>query len=129
MALSGTARRGLWSRSNDTWLGVAVVALGLGLSACATGFNIGVPPPTDRLARLTVGTSTPQDVQLALGEPRGSGMARSSALKDARRIWVYEHVRGEAGKSGVTILLIFFREERYDGHLWFSSAQLYEVQR
>ena len=129
MASSGTPRRGRWSRSSATARHVAVVALGLGLSACAPSFKIGTPPPTDRLGSLTVGTSTPQDVRLALGEPRGSGMARSNTLKDPRRIWVYDHFRGEAGKSGMTILLVFFREDRYDGHLWFSSAQLFEVQQ
>lgn len=106
---------------------VALAALALGLSACAPDYRIGTPPPTDRLGTLTVGASTPQDVRLALGEPRGNGMARSSALREARQIWLYDHLRGERGKAGMTVLLVFFREDRYDGHLWFSSAQVIEA--
>lgn len=122
MASSGTPRRGSSAAAGR----LGALALALGLSACVN-YSIGVPPPTDRLGQLAVGASTPQDVRLALGEPRGSGMARSSALSEGRRIWLYDHFRGEAGKAGTTILLVFFRDDRYDGHLWFSSAQVLEA--
>lgn len=109
-------------------LRLVMLALALGMSACAPSVRIGTSPPTERLGDLTVGASTGDDVRRVLGAPRGAGMARSISLPDPRRIWLYDYVQGEAGKSGTTILLVFFREDRYDGHLWFSSAQLFEAQ-
>jgi hypothetical protein len=94
------------------------------LSGCATTMRVGAPPRTDRLKGLTVGVSTAQEVRQALGEPRGSGMARGSAIQQPRRILYYEYMEAEGQRIGLTLLVVFLHEDRYDGHLWFSSAQI-----
>ncbi|MEE9249980.1 MAG: hypothetical protein V3U93_02495 [Alphaproteobacteria bacterium] len=84
----------------------------------------GSPPKTDRLAALQVGVSSTADVLLALGEPRGHGMTRLSADPSPRKIWFYEFTKLDGSRIDLTILLVFFGDERYNGHLWFSSAEL-----
>lgn len=78
----------------------------------------------DRLEALEVGMSTPADVLLVLGEPRGHGMARFPVESGPRTLWFYEYVVVTGSRIEAQTLLIFFREERYEGHLWFSSAHL-----
>lgn len=94
------------------------------LCGCATTMQVGTPPRTDRLKDLTVGVSTVADVLSALGEPRGSGAARSSVLREPRKILYYEYMEAEGQRIGLKLLVVFVHDERYDGHLWFSSAQL-----
>lgn len=99
------------------------------LYGCATTMSAGTPPRTDRLNSLTVGTSTVQDVLLALGQPRGSGAARSSAVSEPRKILSYEFMEAEGQRIGLKMLLVFILGDRYDGYLWFSSGQLVEEAR
>lgn len=111
------------------WPVTAVLMAVVLLSGCATTMRAGTPPRTDRLKGLTVGVSTVQDVLRALGEPRGGGMARSSAVQEPRRILYYEYMEAEGQRVGLKLLLVFIHADRYDGHLWFSSAQLLEEAR
>lgn len=105
-------------------IAVGLIAAGL-LSGCAT-MRVGVPPRTDRLKGLTVGVSTASDVVSALGEPRGSGAARSSMVPEPRKILYYEYMEAAEQRIALKLLVVFLHEDRYDGHLWFSSAQLIE---
>lgn len=96
-----------------------------GLMGCSV--TQGSLPKTDRLAMLERGRSTHADVLLLLGEPRGHGLARLSGFPPPRReIWHYEyaHVEALSGKLHLKILWVFFRDNRYEGHFWFSSKQL-----
>lgn len=96
------------------------------LFGCATTMRVGTPPRTDRLKELTVGVSTVSDVLRALGEPRGSGAARNSVVLEPRKVLYYEYTEVEGQRIGLKLLLVFVRDDRYDGYLWFSSAQLIE---
>jgi hypothetical protein len=107
---------------------IGVLAVGL-LSGCATTIRVGTPPRTDRLKELRVGVSTTKDVLLVLGEPRGRGAARSSVVNEPRKILYYEYMEAEGLRIGLKLLVVFLREDRYDGHLWFSSSQLIEEAR
>lgn len=100
-------------------IGFVVVAV---LTGCTA--PIGRPLPTNRIARLTRGVSTPQDVLLTLGEPRGSGAARNAAMTEPLVVWSYEHTELEHNTMRLRILLIFFQKEKYNGYLWFSNDQL-----
>jgi hypothetical protein len=74
--------------------------------------------------------STRADVLLALGEPRGYGVMRWTTALEPRQVWYYEYVRWQmlpgASSMDPSILLVFFTQDRYDGHLWFSTAKLIE---
>lgn len=104
---------------------IGLLAAGL-LSGCATTMRVGTPPRPERLKELTAGVSTTGDVLRTLGEPRGTGAAHSSLVREPRKILYYEYVEIEGLRTSFTMLLVFLREDRYDGHLWFSSAQLLE---
>lgn len=109
-------------------LSIGLIMVGL-LSGCATTMSVGTPPRTDRLDGLTVGVSTLEDVLLALGQPRGSGAARSSSVLEPRKILSYEFMEAEGQRIGLKLLLVFILSDRYDGYLWFSSGQLIEEAR
>ncbi len=120
------------------WRAVSVAAVLTLLAACAQSIEFGSPPKIDRLADLTLGVSKKAEVQLALGEPRGHGVARlaDGALRravgrgtDKRELWFYEFTKLEGRRINLKILLVFFDDDRYDGHLWFAAAEFLDVQR
>lgn len=94
------------------------------LAACAQSVTFGVKPQTDRLSMLVRGRSTAADVLLALGEPRGRGAARLADQPDAARrdVLFYEFVQSSGSAVNLKMLIVFMRDNTYDGHLWFSSV-------
>jgi len=102
------------------------IFLGL-LSGCAPTIKFGSPPKVKDLGTLKPGISSKADAVTVLGEPRGYGTARFPSLPTSREIWLYEYTEAEGKRVNLQILLVFFDKELYDGHLWFSSAQLLEV--
>ena len=91
----------------------------------------GVLPRHERLGTLRPGVSSESDVLLALGEPRGQGVMRWTAALEPRRVWYYEYVAYAAmGPHALdpSILLVFFKQDRYDGYMWFSTAKLLKSQ-
>ena len=100
-----------------------VVSLG-SMSCFPSTVRYGFPTQIDKLNTLTHGTSTSADIVLALGQPRGDGVARSTIEPTPRQIYYYEYVEAGtySGKIELSMLLVFVRDGRYDGHLWFSSA-------
>ena len=105
------------------------------LSACMPTIKIGVPPKVDRLHSLKVGKSTRSDVLMTLGEPRGRGAARfsnSASLKHGvasyHDLWFYEYLESVGAKVQLKFLLVFIDQDRYNGHFWFSSSELKEVE-
>ena len=80
-------------------------------------------PRTDPLETLRPGASTKADVLLAIGEPRGHGIARFHAHQVSRDVWFYEFTHIESWRVHLKILVVFLHNERYDGHCWFSQAQ------
>lgn len=98
------------------WMTVA------GLQGCASRVEIGSPPRVERLAQLTPRISTKNDVLLTLGEPRGYGAARLDPTFNPQRVWLYEHTIAEGKDIRLTMLLIFFVDDIYDGHMWFADS-------
>ena len=93
------------------------------LVGCAK-IRIGFPPKVERLEMLKTGISAPADVILTLGEPRGHGVIRFSPALTPRDIWLYEYAESSGKSVDLKMLLVFFHQGRYDGHLWFSSRNL-----
>lgn len=97
------------------------------LAGCMPTVRFGTPPKVNHLDTLKPGISNTADVLLALGEPRGHGIARFSAALAQRDIWLYEYTETDGKRVDLKMLLIFFEKGLYDGYLWFSSAQLLET--
>lgn len=94
----------------------------VGLQGCAARLEIGSPPQVERLAQLTPRISTKNDVLLTLGEPRGYGAARLDPSLKQQGVWLYEHSVSEGADIHLTMLVIFFTGDFYDGHMWFADA-------
>jgi len=117
----GRGRACAWERLALVLGTLAVTAL----TGCIS-IRYGTPPHLDHLASLRPGVSTSTDVLLALGEPRGRGVARFSSKYAPRDIWFYEYAKATStvfigSDIGLTILLVFVEADRYEGYLWFSS--------
>jgi hypothetical protein len=103
--------------------GLCAAALALAaLQGCATRMEIGAPPRLERLAQLTPQLSSRNDVLLALGEPRGYGAARLDRAQARKQVWLYEHTVSAGADIHLTMLLVFFDGDAYDGYMWFADA-------
>jgi hypothetical protein len=117
-----------WSSQHGTLLLCILVFLSVAplSGGCAT-MKYGSPPKIDNLPVLKTRVSGKADVIKALGEPQGHGAARFPTAPTAREIWFYEMSELVGSRMNLKILLVFFEQELYDGHLWFSSALLMDV--
>jgi hypothetical protein len=109
-------------------LGLAFIFLNFVSGCSLLDMKWGTPPHIDRLSDLTPGVSKSADVLLALGEPRGHGKSRWALpsktypnVSSAFDIWEYEYTAMEVTDVDLTILILFFKGDVYEGHLWFSS--------
>jgi hypothetical protein len=93
----------------------------MGLSGCATRMEIGSPPRVERLSQLIPHVSTTNDVLLTLGEPRAYGAARLDPNLKQQSVWGYEYMVSEGRNVQLTMLLIFFTGDEYDGYMWFAD--------
>ncbi len=110
----------LWGR----WMALlCLLVLAAGCAAPPT-ITIGYRAPLQNLDRLISEKSTAADVRAALGEPRGYGAARFTRDQSLRKVWLYEFLQMKGLQVGVNMRLVFFRGDRYDGYLWFSSKEL-----
>jgi len=79
-------------------------------------------PETSRLETLLQpGIPTRADVLRVLGEPRNSGGAMLPLHDSPRDLWVYYYEEGTLTDDRRIFLFIFFKKDRYDGYMWFSS--------
>jgi hypothetical protein len=92
------------------------------ISACIS-IKVGSPLVTEGLDALQLGESTRADVLLALGQPRGHGSVLLSQDPYPRDIVFYEFMQSDGKNVELEILLVFVREEAYDGYLWFASSE------
>lgn len=104
--------------------GIASLALFFIAVACAPTIEYGAKPQTDALETLTIASSTSDEIRLALGEPRGHGVARFAEDLIPRDLWFYEYVKSDGRAIDLKILVVLLKENRYDGHFWFSSVEL-----
>ena len=84
--------------------------------------KFGRMPDTTRLEEsLKPETSTRDDVLEVLGEPRNGGGAMLPLHDSPRDMWVYYYEEGTMTDDRRIFLFVFFKEDLYDGYLWFSS--------
>ena len=113
-----------WVVSMMIWLMFLLVPF---LVGCAPTLRYGAPPKINQLGTLKPCISSKSDVLAALGEPRGHGAARLSAVAAPREIWFYEYSESHGSRMDLKFLLVFFDKDLYDGHLWFSSSLLLDT--
>ena len=107
------------------WMGVLCFLVLAAGCAAPRPMTIGYRTSLQNLDRLISEKSSVVDVREALGQgPRGHGSARFSRDQPLRKVWFYEFMQIKGDQVSVSILLIFFREDRYDGYLWFSAKEL-----
>lgn len=95
-------------------------------AGCAMSLEYGEPVKVKALSNLTPGTSSTAEVRAVLGEPRGYGVARFTPEMVTNDIWYYEYTKADMKKTNIQILLVYFYENTYEGHMWFSAAELME---
>jgi len=84
--------------------------------------RMGMRPDTDVLEKhLRVGESTQADVTRHLGEPFGTGRALLPVYPEPRVMWSYYFEGGKFSDPRRIILFVYFKEDRLDGYMWFSS--------
>jgi len=93
------------------------------LVGCIT-IEQGDRPKFSQLEKLILRQSGEPDVVSALGEPSGKGFSRFPDDPVHRRVWSYEYIKTAIPDVNTRILLVFFRDDRYDGYMWFSSNAL-----
>ena len=96
-------------------------------AGCAVSLEYGEPVKVKALASLAPGASSTAEVRAVLGEPRGYGVARFSPEMVTNDIWYYEYTKADMKKTNIQILLVYFYENIYEGHMWFSAAELMEL--
>jgi len=103
--------------------GICVVfAMALLAWGCGTVYSFGHLPHTDALeSSLDTGVSTRADVLAALGEPRSRGGAMLAGQDGPRDLWCYYYEEGLFNDSRRMFLFVFFKDDVYDGYMWFSS--------
>jgi len=103
---------------------VLVATLMLALAGCSTSVAFGAQPRIEDLAKLQRGVSTDEDVRRTLGEPRGNGAARLSI--GYASIWLYDYLEMGSGQARIKYLLVFMRQNAYDGYLWLDTEATLE---
>lgn len=98
------------------------------LSAGCITLQYGWQAPVERLKSLSPGISTSGEVLMALGEPRGRGIARYTREAAPRKIWFYEYLETDGKAVKIDFLIVFFEKEVYDGYLWFFSGSNTEIE-
>lgn len=107
-------------------------AVTLLLSGCTMmePIEFGYEPDFERLDSLEIGVSSKTDVLLALGQPRGEGAAEFNPQAGRpRHIWFYEYMRTINKDVDLTILIVLFEDDRYDGYWWFSSTEEWQIEQ
>jgi hypothetical protein len=89
--------------------------------------DFGRPAPVDGFAKLRPGISTSNDVRALLGRPAGDGASRHVGQENIRTLWFYEYGRIKDDKIALKIILVFFNDDIYEGHMWFSSKELIKL--
>lgn len=120
----------LWTTASALVAAVCTLML---LGCASTKVGTGVFVDTTVLEnRLIRGVSTKSDVQIALGTPKGRGGALLPAVPGADEVWLYDDIQmmgfkkeGNVYQANLRqqVLLVFFKENRFDGFMWYSMGR------
>lgn len=78
-------------------------------------------------SKLIRGTSTKADVLKGFGKRNGSGTGLIPGDPMIREMWYYEDVKYSGSEANQKILLIYFKDDIYDGYMWFTNKS--EIKR
>ncbi len=135
--VAGVSRRDGWCARRGRGAAWLAVGAALVLVACAEApprhATVDVFRDTRLLeSRLQKGVSTMDEVRRLLGEPTGSGAVFLPGLQQSpQEIWFYQDIeltdmKAVQGQIDLQmrqqILIVFVRENRFDGFMWFSNA-------
>jgi hypothetical protein len=122
----------LWTTASALVVAVCTLML-LGCTSTKGTVRTGVFVDTTVLEnRLIRGVSTKSDVQISLGTPKGRGGALLPAVPGADEVWLYDDIQmmglkkeGEIYQANLRqqVLLVFFKENRFDGFMWYSMGR------
>ncbi len=73
------------------------------------------------LDQLTVGESTADEVELALGSPFGTGGSKLPFQDTPTDLWTYYYEEGTMEDDRRTFLFVYLNGGILDGYIWFSS--------
>ena len=127
---SKNARCAIYRKVDLLTIGLLAILIPFLFSSCASQEVKQRYGPAFNYAALTStlqrGVSSAADVQAVLGEPNGSGGYYFPVVAEPYPVWFYEKVKidisGHEPEFHQDVLLIFFKEGRFDGFLWFSDA-------
>lgn len=76
--------------------------------------------------KLVRGVSNEADIRQALGSPVGDGALFWPGSDGPRPVWFYEKIEAAAEGQHIRVnqdvLIVFLKDGRFDGFLWFSDA-------
>lgn len=102
--------------------GLVITSAALAAAGCTIPVRLGNPlSPRALEDSLVIGKSTPADVKAALGHPQAVGRSMLPIASKPRTIWFYNYGEGTTDDGRMTIILVLFDEDRYDGYFWVSS--------
>jgi hypothetical protein len=85
-------------------------------------FQMGKKPnPSIMEKDLKVGESTQADVRREMGQPYSKGKAMLPVHPEPRIMWTYYFEGGKVSDFRRIFLFVYFKEDRLDGYMWFSS--------
>jgi hypothetical protein len=130
---AGAARRRNERARGAAWLALGWALVLVGCAAPPRHSTVDVFRDTRLLeSRLHKGISTMDEVRQVLGEPTGSGAVLLAGLQQQpQQIWFYQDIeltdmKAVQGQLDLQmrqqILIVFVREDRFDGFMWFSNA-------
>jgi outer membrane protein assembly factor BamE (lipoprotein component of BamABCDE complex) len=101
---------------------IIAILIGAFLWSGCISVKVGRLPDKSALEeKLKPGQSTKRDVLQALGAPRGGGKMMLPIEPGPRDLWYYYYEEGTLSEDQRIFLYVFFKEDIYDGYLWFSS--------
>lgn len=92
------------------------------ITGCAeVKVRVGTSIDLPALHELQIGESTSDEVLALLGHPYGEGRSYLPFQAEHRDMWSYYYEIGTLSDDRRTFLFVYFDDEIYDGHMWFSS--------
>jgi hypothetical protein len=102
-------------------LAAALVAAAILLAGCGMAVKMGRLPDINQLQSLKLTAATKDDVQNAIGPPRGKGRVMFPNADKPRDLWYYYYGEATMSDAQQMFLFVYFDRDRYDGYMWFSS--------
>ena len=99
---------------------IALAAIvNVSLTACGSiKIRTGSRPAVSALDQLTVGESTADEVELALGSPFGIGRSQLPFQDTPTDLWTYYYGEGTMEDSRRTFLFVYLNGGILDGYMW-----------